>query len=567
MAIDNNNNSYKIVHLSHLLLNNITRYLDNVDNIRFSFVCKRWYHERESYLFFTSDADVDYFNFYKEVQLKSFKSIKIHNNLKYKTLFIFNKKSHFDRYDKSPYNNNNRYIEFLEGSVTYNDIDQVHLKLSQGSMDILKFKDQLERLAVKKLALPPTIQRFTHVSLWKSGDLPSSLKYLSLDDYSSSLSVGSLPPQLEHLHIVTYRNVIELANDSVLPRTLTTIENCPSQWFKILRNLPLLTTLTSDCNIPFGYLEAGDLPQSLTRLELHKSTTKFKPGVIPSSIKYLFLNTLDLSSEVLPKDAHFDYLGFSDTTSPILPGQLPPNIIELEIFKYSKLLVPGSLPFGIVTLKFPCLDAKFLIEGVIPSSTKTLQLFNYNTLQHTPFDIASIPNSVEHLILGTDEVDVDLPNLPDSIKTLECRRHLLKKYNIESLKPSITTIKMIEVKAAYFYRIDPSYFIARTSSDFILIKSKASNNILLIALFSFDLIVPSMMQVIVDLYRSNLIRKHCWIIVKIISNNVSDSMEFGGDFESKVSSFGYIILHLKRFRSFVEEGMTPSMILWINEVE
>ncbi|EFA86073.1 hypothetical protein PPL_01310 [Heterostelium album PN500] len=470
MAIDNNNsNSYKIVHLSHLLLNNITRYLDNVDNIRFSFVCKRWYHERESYLFFTSGADDD-LHFYKEVQLKSFKAIKIHNNLKYKTLIIFNKNSHFNRHDKSPYQIT--IDRFLEGSVTYNDIDQVHLKLSQGSMDISKFKDQLERLAVKKLALPSRIQRFTHGSLpsnlkelrlfnyqfpLESGDLPSSLKFLSLDDYSSSLSVGSLPPQLEHLHFTTNTNEIELANDSVLPRTLTTIENCPSQWFKFLRNLPSLTTLTSDCNIPFGYLEAGDLPQSLTRLELHKSTTKFKPGVIPSSIKHLFLNTLNLSSEVLPKDAHFDYLGFSDTTSPILPGQLPPNIKELEIFKYSKRLVPGSLPFGIVTLKFPCLDATFLIEGVIPSSTKTLQLFNYNTLQHTPFDIASIPNSVEHLILGTDEVDVDLPNLPDSIKTLECRKHHLKKYNIESLKPSITTIKIRGVNATHFYRIDPRH--------------------------------------------------------------------------------------------------------------
>ncbi|EFA86072.1 hypothetical protein PPL_01309 [Heterostelium album PN500] len=454
MEIDNNN-SYKIVYLSHLLLNNITRYLDTLNKIRFSFVCKRWYHERKSYLIFSADDDDDKgLGFLKLVGLKSFKSIRMHYDfriLKNRTLYVVN----------SPRSN----------CITI---------------------DQLERSKVKKLVLSSSIQNLMPGSLpsdlteltlsnyqfpLESGDLPSSLKYLSLDDYSSSFSVGSLPPQLEQMHFKTALRNLELANDSVLPRTLTTIENCPFHWFKFLRNLPLLTTIISDCNIPFWYLEAGDLPQSLTRLDILFST-KFNPGVIPSSIKHLFLYSVDLSSEVLPRDAHFDYLGLCDTTSPILPGQLPPNIKEFDLLRYNKNLVSGSLPFGIVSLNLPSVDSKFLVEGVIPSSTKTLQLFNHKSKTYfDSFNILSIPISVEHLILGNDKVDIDLPNLPDSIKTLECRKHHLKKYNIESLKPSITTIKIRGVNAAHFYRIDPIYFIARSSSYFILVQSKDCNNI------------------------------------------------------------------------------------------
>ncbi|EFA78971.1 hypothetical protein PPL_08439 [Heterostelium album PN500] len=45
-----------LVNLSHLLLSKIVNYLeDNIDRIVFTLVCKRWFEERDKYLYFNTD--------------------------------------------------------------------------------------------------------------------------------------------------------------------------------------------------------------------------------------------------------------------------------------------------------------------------------------------------------------------------------------------------------------------------------------------------------------------------------------------------------------------------------
>ncbi|EFA85876.1 hypothetical protein PPL_01108 [Heterostelium album PN500] len=163
---------------------------------------------------------------------------------------------------------------------------------------------------------------------------------------------------------------------SVVPK-ITSIENCPYQWIKFFKHLPCLKSFSTEDPIPEDFLEPGDFPNSLTRLDLKNFDSKLKPNVIPSTIKHLSLGYFDweLTSESIPKDAQFEHLCVCDTTSKILPDQLPPNIKSLELRKYNQLLEPGSIPFGIETLKLPSMNVEHIIKDVIPSSIKLLNCF------------------------------------------------------------------------------------------------------------------------------------------------------------------------------------------------
>ncbi|EFA77302.1 hypothetical protein PPL_12513 [Heterostelium album PN500] len=414
MSININNNNNIFVNLSFLLIKKIVCYLDtNVDRFRFSLVCKRWFQERYSYLVLAK-------RYNSSMLSNAYKSIAYEHKMECE-LYIssdqLSTRSQDDDDDDDLEEHHIKYIteDELAASGISDNIKSITFAVR--NLDVSKYRDMLER---------------------------SNVEFLVLD---SSGFVGGIKLDEKHL-----------------PPALHTIIGCPCRWIKSLKHFTSLTTLELADDIPSGFLETGDFPETLTKLDLSWSNSPLDPKMmIPSTIKDLTLSrqSPDLTERlVLPREANYEYLNIYDITYPITPNQLPASIKELVLVSYNQELVPGSLPFGIETLKLPSLSARYMVEGAIPSSTKNLYLFQVET--EGTFDARCIPNSVEYLNLGDYTSEIDFSLLPDSIRTIECRLELIEKYGIDSIKPTVTKIKgEDESENLYEYnRIYSNYFVS-----------------------------------------------------------------------------------------------------------
>ncbi|EFA79327.1 hypothetical protein PPL_07745 [Heterostelium album PN500] len=466
-TLTNNNDNHIFVNFSHFLLKKIVRNLKIVDSIRFTLVSKKWFQERDKYLLFEDEVQPE-----DLIYLLSFKKIRFDIDFPQTRLFIV------DEINDTHYEDNYSQYETPDDELTIKRMEGIReVFFEVDNLNIAKYKEILEKSNVQ-IVSARRIEQLT------PGSLPSKLKNLDIDDYPFRLESNHLPSSLENLSLLSnnhnpfqisslppnlksltfFRVFGEIAfedirNVNILPKTLTKIKNCPYQWIKFLKNLPFLTTLQITENIPNGYLEPGDFPESLTNLSL-QSPIELIESLIPQSIQHLNLPNciLDLSSNELPRSSHFQSLCVKDINSPILPNQLPPYIKELNLIKYNQELVPGSLPNGIETLKLPTLDAGFLYEGVIPSSTKNLHLFEAHS--ENPFKASSIPNAVETLELGSLDSDIDFGMIPNSVCSITCNIGLIKKYGINSIKSTVNHIKIIGELNYEFDRIDQNWFFA-----------------------------------------------------------------------------------------------------------
>ncbi|EFA86054.1 hypothetical protein PPL_01290 [Heterostelium album PN500] len=461
MEIINKDNLF--VNLSHLLLKKIISNLDEIaERIIFTLVCKRWFRERNSYLFFNNLFDKSFDDDYMLTRLQSYQSIL---KLEYKEELFLVEEATQNSYQITP-------NEILE---TDNFFEFKYLTVKLNQYDISKLKDRLELSNITYLRLPPTTPRLSAGSLPENlenlmlsdygyllefGDLPVSLKVLSLYNYNRTLVNGSLPPRLKRLRLIQCYNNCDLQlntiSQDVFTSTLTSIENSPYQWIKYFKYLPLLESFSSDGDIPSGFLEPGDFPDTLTRLKLQSYKSYIRPGVIPSSIKHLTLNSYCWNplQDSIPKDAHYEHLCVFDSPA-IEPNQLPLNIKSLEM-----------------------LSPNYIIEGVIPSTTKSLYLFTNMvgiTRNTQRLDSRSIPNSVENLYLGDGYTEFDSKLLPDSIRTLKLRAKDIFRNGIDSFKPSITCLQVGSYTK--LNRIDNNNFIAHTPGEEIGVKDWRIKNI------------------------------------------------------------------------------------------
>ncbi|EFA77301.1 hypothetical protein PPL_12512 [Heterostelium album PN500] len=456
---DNSNNNNVFIKLSHLLLKKIISFLDDhIDRIRFTLVCRRWFQERLHYLVLAK--------YYSNGSLNSYINCCEKDNItKQLNLNIVENPNHFK--NRLNYTTTDTFMKESVISPIFSSVSLLEIK----DFDISRMKSHLERSNVRTVSL-----RRYNLEL-QPGSLPSNIDTLGLSDYSFPLQSNHLPLGLKKLLLYNYE--FDLIDRTILPVTLTTIEYCPLSWIKHLKHLPYLESLVISVDFPVGFMEQGDFPNTLTKLDLSLSTFGTSNSLyIPSSIKHLTISsTYDVESNVLPRDAHYDYLCISDFKSAILPGHLPANIKELVLFGYNQPLVPGSLPFGIETLRLPSLKSQYLCQGVIPASTKNLYIFE-NDQEH-PVDIRSIPNSVETFSFPFYKSEIDFQRLPDSIRTIHCRIELLNRYGVGSIKSTIIKIDIYGVNSFYsLERIDEDHFILTSTSNIAFINLKELENTL-----------------------------------------------------------------------------------------
>ncbi|EFA75832.1 hypothetical protein PPL_10887 [Heterostelium album PN500] len=386
---NNNNDSHMLVNLPHILLSKIINYLDdNIDRICCSFVCRKWFNERERYLSFNTDRlfvtdmqDNDHF-YLKSYQSLMSKSIDTKSKC---SLIIgdnrFENDFHLTPQSFRTINGFSLYVYklILCDQTTRNAFKDDHQKVESllkmiSNSNIVKFKGcptirfrlptnltsvtfsgyfdepllpgylppMLKRLylgnglksnfnqPITAAVLPNTLEklvlgyRFSHPL--EPGVLPVSLRVLRINGTAFTYKpiVGTFPPNLEILEYSGYDSPI---GDGVLPATLHTIEYIPLSWIPAVRSLPNIRSLTFwhwDFNEDFQTISLSDLPMTLTRLGVY-STTELA-GSMPPSIKHLSLEGATYEVDEIFKDRSQYHLDFLK-----IDGQFEQSLASLDI--------------------------------------------------------------------------------------------------------------------------------------------------------------------------------------------------------------------------------------------
>ncbi|EFA77174.1 hypothetical protein PPL_12382 [Heterostelium album PN500] len=407
-----------IVGFSHLLLSKITGYLDdNVDRICFSLVCKRWFHDRDSYLMFNTDELKLKYSYCKRFYLRSYQSIyeKSLKQVKESSLYINEHDSISAIHDYSftigIYQATN--IRKMIGCTTLEyglPPNLTHLSFSQNFNEPLFqgcFPSSLKKIkfnlgfsqSIPPDVLPSQLEKLVidndQVTI-EPGLFPSSLTILKLPSTEHTLQPGSIPPNLEYLEI--------------------TIKTVPTTWIPAIRYLSNLTTLLffNARSSAVGNVDLSQLPPTLTTLRFH-SVYNLTSAVHPS-IKQLDISFCNYDiNEIFPTSNKYHFHQLSTT----LPHD---NSKAWKRLKIDKLVVCSlspqkpihSIPKGILTL-----DVRHrlnLKDPKLPNSIQKLKLTYPSYITET--SNCSVPNNVR--IMKIVDILSKKPTLaiPKSVRTI-----------------------------------------------------------------------------------------------------------------------------------------------------
>ncbi|EFA85603.1 hypothetical protein PPL_01386 [Heterostelium album PN500] len=427
MTININNSTHKLVNLPHILLSNIVNNLkDNIDKICFSLVCKRWFDDRNRYLWFDTDSLYCVYKDSSRITLNSYRSLILESldKKKQRTMYVTPDTNytflvdHVIDYDsiESTDEIDQNIVEVTETSDMQNreDSDQLFTKLydliSKSNVTSIEdcqtlyygipmnitslefgfhfneqlfkgcFPPKLKRLkflggfnqVIEVGVLPDTLESleiYTLNQILEPGVLPTSLKILrvigpTLDNY---LKVGSLPPNLEEF---VHNGKEVFIGSNVLPNSLITLHNVPLSWMKSIKYLENLRSIVLTDGS--GLLDLRDLPKSLTTLHIIHSLTL--QSALPTSIRHLSLadSVYDID-ELFPDRTlyHLESLQESAFKQESLDG-LDIKKLSLDYYHDENSHILRVIPFGVETLEISVRFAFDIKQDSLPSSLKTV---------------------------------------------------------------------------------------------------------------------------------------------------------------------------------------------------
>ncbi|EFA75764.1 FNIP repeat-containing protein [Heterostelium album PN500] len=303
-----NNQTDKIVNLSHLILNKIISYLDdNIDIICFSLVCKRWYKDRDKYLLFNTDS----------IDLFSLNTTDINQNHKH-----FNLPSYQNTFMKSVQSKTDCLL--VIGYKTYHNYDyhfddarnlkSIPSNVSVVSLDTDIVIQQNQEYLYRLLSESQSVTMLKGCRTLKYG-LPKSIKSIEFHNFNEPLVQGSLPNSLEVLDFG--RGFKQEILPGVLPNALRT-----------------LTLNNYDYEI-----QPGVLPVGLLEFSLNFYNFLLKPGVLPVGLLkcYLYSYNFEIIPGVLPQGLlNFSLESSNGYQYQMQPGVFPSSIEFLSFENYSQ---------------------------------------------------------------------------------------------------------------------------------------------------------------------------------------------------------------------------------------
>ncbi|EFA75318.1 hypothetical protein PPL_11394 [Heterostelium album PN500] len=351
-----------------MVMSKIIRELDNdLERICFSLVCKRWFDQRDKYLWFNCDLEC------RQIEPSYTKMI-------------------------SDTNMNDRALKKISQSNIYS------LKVISTSMSTARIKtlSNIKEITspnrIKESYLPERLEKLKYTNPIGTLDvpqLPRTLKVLKVHGITQQIDVGTFPPNLEGLVFVSDTKSLESSDTTAqLPLTLknVSISTCWLQNIRDLKSIETLSLVAVD-----GYsIKAGDIPSYITHLTLlNPGTPKtITPELIPKDIKYL-----KLESKIKFKTNFFS--GFEQLET-----------LDLSLLEdYSSNI--GELPRNLVKLCLPNNLSKPINQIMaLPDSLQHLDMNN-----HYKHKVIGLPQSLKSIVLGNNSI-IQPRSIPRSVETV-----------------------------------------------------------------------------------------------------------------------------------------------------
>ncbi|EFA78974.1 hypothetical protein PPL_08442 [Heterostelium album PN500] len=343
---------FMIVNLSHILLLKIVNYLeDNLDKICVSLVCKRWFNERDKYLYFNTD----------HININLCKDIASSGELD-------------EDEEEVSYDHSNN--ESNKDAPLYNIKCLFTLKSYRSS--ILRSLNQKGNCTLTygrcfyqtDYSVNPSIYRED-----KMFRITPNITKVMISDKLDNNYLKEIYEMISNSNVSTLKGISSLS--CVLPVNLTSISFDHRFEEPLLAGYlpPNLKKLKFEWNPNFNQpIKAGVFPNTLEKLVFGESfNQRLEPNVLPSSLTYLELG--------------YDY------SQTLQVGSLPPNLRVLIIYGNSKISSDGVLPQSLSTLESPLTWIPF-IKSL--NNLTTLMLFQSDDSINT-IDLSDLPSSLTSL--------------------------------------------------------------------------------------------------------------------------------------------------------------------------
>jgi hypothetical protein len=305
---------------------------------------------------------------------------------------------------------------------------------------------QFMSLIYDHVKLPPNLQS---LRMWHEcktfpapGYLPSTLRSLYFNSVKGEILPGSLPPNLEHLEIISgFEGPI---TDNAIPASMRFLQMGRSFDSKLVFNAAKLRTLSlmgrnigqikplsiTTLKIDNRYsrdFDAKDLPPTLTELEISASIyTPLETENLPYSLIALKINVygdycpqffklppclrklhviFESKVTLIPNDLPESITDLTleiNASIELCKGILPPNLRTLYI-SYDPYMYPESFPHSLKTLDLPHYCRSFK-RGVLPPALTSLSVSSGYSL--TDFGDSWFPDTLDYIDVGEMKIAV-----------------------------------------------------------------------------------------------------------------------------------------------------------------
>ncbi|EFA81959.1 hypothetical protein PPL_05193 [Heterostelium album PN500] len=400
-----------IVNISHYLLSNILKYLDDIDRICVSLTCKRLFDDRGKYLVF-KEIDNDTLKYFSlnsyEYQFKQ--AIKQYREESYYTLYLSIKSIFKPQKNDIIIDDNYVIPRLVDKVISWSFNMKVMGQLNESNVTKLHLNNALNDpifntfVNIRELTIsyplkyfPPNLDSLTlgcAVILCLEDlefQFPTTLTVLKISHLIYPLQLlPRLPPNLREFTCYDLMSYQQLATDAsstrpmpidFLPPTLTYL-CCNIVYVEHMLKYQLNTTMLRIL-VLFGNigntptLVAGSIPEGVESIELC-NVEKIMTGSIPWSCKSLKIGALNVEPDTFANLDNLEtlYIGSYPTTTKVIPIKLPKNLKNLTLPNcktVNDLIV--ALPSQIETLSLSS-ESFSSLRCPIPKSLKHLK-FKY----------------------------------------------------------------------------------------------------------------------------------------------------------------------------------------------
>ncbi|EFA75810.1 hypothetical protein PPL_10865 [Heterostelium album PN500] len=431
-----NNQTDKIVNLSHLILNKIISYIDdNIDIICFSLVCKRWYNDRDKYLVFNTDninlftpKNTDIIQYHKHFKLPSYYNILLKSIQSKTNCALYVGDYHFKNYDY--------FYDHVEMVISIpSNVSEIYITTNYS-------KDKLGKF-YRLLSESQSVTKLNGCSTLKYG-LPNSLQTLSFRNFNEPLVKGSLPNSLEVLDFDS--NLRQEILPGVLPGRLLKL-SLEYYQYEIQPGVLPDSLLSFTLDHHQHEIQPNILPAGLLSFFLDDYQHEILPYVLPSSLKLLslkcyrdtlkedlryvyattgddnvimksclplsWLQSISSLSNLQSLDIYFSISNQEDTTMFNL-NYLPPNLESLEItINAPGIILCGTTPLSLKRIQLN--GCQFKIDEIFPETLQYhLEIFDYENDSILP-----IPSNIKiDTLFISGEPSESTITLPSGISTI-----------------------------------------------------------------------------------------------------------------------------------------------------